>query len=152
MTFVRSLIHQWNKAQLGHSLKLSLRDCDQIRQVFNGATHLETVTNLIAALVYSEGTPEWLCEPKNIQGDMPILGSESILHCLFIASRLMFVKITKGEELTQAERLIFTLARLWVNQSEIELQNHMLGRLIRQICCQVDLIMLSRRVNTKSMV
>ncbi len=147
MTFVRSVIHQWSKAQLGHSLMLSLRGHDQVRQLFGGATQINTVTNLIAALVYSEGEPEWLGEHEL----ETILDDDLVLHCLFLSSRAIFIQFTQDDNLSQAERLILTLGKVWASTREFEGASQGIAQLMKKVCGQVDALILHRRLTTKNM-
>ncbi|MFQ6371624.1 hypothetical protein [Shewanella sp. YIC-542] len=148
MAFVRALIQQWNKAQLGHSLHLSLQNCEQVRLLLGGATPLSTVTNLMAALVYSEGAPDWLTAHK--QPETP-LENTAVLHCLLVSSRLIFVKATQGEALSQAERLMLSLAKIWVQQHRSDMGQHAVAQVIMHICAQVDGLMLQQRQQHKNM-
>ncbi len=147
MAFVRSFIQQWSKAQLAHSLMLSLRGSEQVRQLFGGATQLSTVTNLIAALVYSGGEPEWLGEYESEMA----LDDETVLHCLFLSSQAIFIKFTQDDELSQAERLILTLAKTWSLNREFEGASKRIAQLMTKICGQVDVIILNRRLAMMNM-
>ncbi|MDB2386967.1 hypothetical protein N9W21_06445 [Shewanella sp.] len=111
MTFRRSIDQQWSKSILAHRLALTLSKCEAVQQLFNGATTLSTVTNTIAALAFTEGSPIWL--PKLESTDQTPLSETLTLHCLFAASRLLFVKALEQTDLSQSERLVLTTALHW---------------------------------------
>ncbi|ABV88134.1 hypothetical protein [Shewanella pealeana] len=111
MTLRRSLGQQWSKSILAHRLALTLHSSDKVQQLFGGATSLTTVTNTISALVFAEGDPVWL--PPMDSSEQTPLGQEFALHCLFAASRLLFVKEIEQGELNQAEHLVLTIGYQW---------------------------------------
>ena len=111
MTVIRSIGQQWSKSILAHRLGLTLRECEAMQQLFGGATQMTTVTNTIAALVFAEGTPLWL-PPLESTDESPLAVPLS-LHCLFEASRLLFVKQVENNELNQAEQLALTIGFQW---------------------------------------
>ncbi|QYJ86921.1 hypothetical protein K0I73_04065 [Shewanella mesophila] len=149
MTFVRSIIHQWNKAQLGHSLQLSLQSCEQVKQLFGGATELSTVANVIVALVYSEGEPQWLTKVQH-NLETP-LNERLVLNCLFTSSHLLFMKVTQNLELSQAERLVFTLVKTWVLNHDMTQESNEICNVIIKVCCQVDALASKKRSQLKNM-
>ncbi|MCL1164346.1 hypothetical protein L2728_21190 [Shewanella chilikensis] len=144
MTFLSSLNQQWEKSYLGYALKIKFMNYSQINQFFTGATKLTTVTCTMAALVYNEGTPEWL--PKKINHEN--LSDEQVLNCLLICCQLLFIKAVEGNELSQCERLIFTLSNIWVNN--FSPKNTYIGNLINKICHQLDAITFETRLENKS--
>ncbi|MDD8060177.1 MULTISPECIES: hypothetical protein [Shewanella] len=149
MTFLKAFVQQWHKAELGHSLSLRLRDSEDIMQHFNGATDINTVTNLIAALVYSDGVPTWLKnEEKNFEQP---LKNELVFKCLVISCQLLFVKASQRVNLNQAERLILTLSNAWVNQEYNDPSHHELKSLIKNIYNQVCAIDIESRRIVKNM-
>ncbi|GIU10090.1 MULTISPECIES: hypothetical protein [unclassified Shewanella] len=111
MTLRRSLGQQWSKSILAHRLALTLRNCEKVQQLFSGATSLPTVTNTISALVFAEGEPVWL--PPMDSSEQTPLEQDLALHCLFAASRLLFVKEIEQGELGQSEHLVLTIAYQW---------------------------------------
>ena len=111
MTLIRSLGQQWTKATLAHRLNLSLLQSTNVQQLFAGATSLSTVTHSVAALVFTQGQPIWLPPMDNTSEQ--VLSSELTLHCLFEASRLLFVKELEQGQLTQSEHLILAIANQW---------------------------------------
>ncbi|WP_299803185.1 hypothetical protein [uncultured Shewanella sp.] len=111
MTLRRSLGQQWSKSILAHRLALTLRSSDKVQQLFGGATSLATVTNTISALVFAEGEPVWL--PPMDSSEQTALEQELALHCLFAASRLLFVKEIEQGELGQSEHLVLTISYQW---------------------------------------
>ncbi|MCG9730866.1 hypothetical protein L1D44_13610 [Shewanella sp. Isolate13] len=121
MTLRRSLGQQWSKSILANRLALTLKKSDKVQQLFGGATSLATVTNTIAALVFAEGEPVWL--PPMESSEQTPLEHELALHCLFAASRLLFVKEIEQGELGQAEHLVLTIAYQW-SQSLINTPTH----------------------------
>ncbi|PKH60974.1 hypothetical protein CXF83_15760 [Shewanella sp. Choline-02u-19] len=149
MTFIRSIVQQWNKSKLGYSLLLALQTSGPILQLFVGATKQSTVTNLIAALVYSDGEPIWLSEHKH-DSDTP-LSDKLVLNCLFSSSHILFVKVAQGHELNQAERLILTIAKVWVAHKGGALVNENIGELINTINTQVETMKVERRIKLKNM-
>jgi len=149
MTFIRSIVQQRNKSKLGYSLLLALQTSDQILQLFVGATKQSTVTNLIAALVYSDGEPIWLSENK-YDSDTP-LDDKLVLNCLFTSSHILFIKVAQGKELNQAERLILTIAKVWVDHKGSVLENENIGELISTINVQVETMKVERRIKLKNM-
>ncbi|MCL1139005.1 hypothetical protein [Shewanella pneumatophori] len=111
MTLRRSLGQQWSKSILAHRLALTLRSSEKVQQLFGGATSLPTVTNTISALVFVEGEPVWL--PPMAADEQSPLTNELALHCLFAASRLLFVKEIEQGELNQSEHLVLTIGYQW---------------------------------------
>ncbi|ABX49394.1 MULTISPECIES: hypothetical protein [Shewanella] len=146
MTFLSSLSQQWEKSCLGHALSQKFMIYSQINQFFTGATNLNSVTCIMAALVYNEGSPEWL--PKKI--NYKNLSDEQILNCLLISCQLLFIKAVEGNELSQCERLIFTLSNIWVNN--FSPKHTYIGNLINKICHQLDDISFETRLKNKSMI
>ncbi|ABZ77472.1 conserved hypothetical protein [Shewanella halifaxensis HAW-EB4] len=116
MTLRRSLGQQWSKSILAHRLALTLQRSDKVQQLFGGATSLTTVTNTISALVFAEGEPVWL--PPMDSNEQTPLAQELALHCLFAASRLLFVKEIEQGELNQSEHLVLTIGYQW-SQSRV---------------------------------
>lgn len=116
MTLLRSIGQQWTKSTLAHRLSLSLLQSINVQQLFGGATSLKTVTHTLAALVFTQGQPVWL-PPMEDATEHP-LPPELALHCLFEASRLLFVKELEQGQLNQAEHLILAIANQW----SVELQ------------------------------
>lgn len=119
MTLRRSLGQQWSKSILASRLALTLQKSDKVVQLFGGATSLSTVTNTISALVFAEGTPVWL-PPMESREQTP-LPQELALHCLFAASRLLFVKEIEQGEINQSEHLVLTIGYQW-SQSLVNAQ------------------------------
>ncbi|MGS0682372.1 hypothetical protein ACVBIL_14555 [Shewanella sp. 125m-7] len=111
MTLRRSLGQQWSKSILAHRLALTLQKSANVVQLFGGATSLSTVTNTISALVFIEGEPVWL--PPMESNEQSPLANELALHCLFTASRLLFVKEIEQGELSQSEHLVLTIGYQW---------------------------------------
>jgi hypothetical protein len=111
MTLIRAIGQQWTKSTLAHRLSLCLLHSRNVQQLFGGATSLNTVTHTISALVFTQGQPLWL--PPIEDATEQALSPELTLHCLFEASRLLFVKELEQGQLTQAEHLILTIANQW---------------------------------------
>lgn len=149
MAFIRALVQQWHKADLGYSLLLKFRCSEKIMQLFNGATDIETVTNLIAALTFSHGDPYWLTN-ENHDFEKP-LNDDLVFKCLLISCQLLFIKATQKVALNQAERLILTLSNLWVSQVMDASNSDDLSILIKKIYSQVYLIELESRLIIKNM-
>ncbi|AZG34652.1 hypothetical protein [Shewanella psychromarinicola] len=149
MAFLKSLVQQWHKADLGYSLLLNFRRSEEIIQLFNGATDIKTVTNLIAALVYCEGEPIWLTK-ENQDTESP-LKDELVFKCLVINCQILFIKVSQQSNLNQAERLILTLSNVWVNQKRDDQSSDDLIVLIKKIYSQVYSIELESRNVIKNM-
>lgn len=145
MTFLRSLNQQWEKSHLSQLLNQNFQKYSQINQFVTGATSLNAVTCMIAALVYSEGVPAWLPTKENFNK----LSDEQVLNCLLITCQLLFAKALQENELSQCERLVFTLTNTWV--SNTSLKNDYFCVLIKKICNQVDAMTLNERWHYKSM-
>jgi len=64
MTFVTAVSHQWLKAQLAYRLQLSLAACENIQDLCCGGTSLASVTNMMSAVIFIEGQPQWLVLDK----------------------------------------------------------------------------------------
>ncbi|MGL5666914.1 MAG: hypothetical protein ACRDD9_12375, partial [Shewanella sp.] len=103
MAFLNALNQQWEKSNLSQVLNDKFKGNNQIRQFFTGATNLNSVTCMMASLVYNEGRPDWL--PKRLNNN---LTDEQVLNCLLISCQLLFIKALQKTELSQCERLIFT--------------------------------------------
>lgn len=145
MTFLRSLTQQWEKAYLSQALQREFEKYSEINQFFNGATTLSSVTNMMAALVYSEGKPNWL--PQKMDDNN--LSDEQVSSCILISCQLLFVKAVQENELNQCERLVFTLANKWVNN--FAPKDADIYKLINKIYYQLDSITQQNRVKNKSM-
>ncbi|WP_282109434.1 hypothetical protein [Shewanella algicola] len=153
MAFLQALVQQWHKADLGYSLLLNLRCSEDIMQHFNGATDINTVTNLIAALVYSDGVPSWLKnDEQNFEQNFEKpLKNELVFKCLVISCQLLFVKASQRINLNQAERLILTLSNVWVSKTYNNPSHHELKNLIQNIYSQVCAIDIESRKTVKNM-
>ncbi|HBF48427.1 MAG TPA: hypothetical protein DDW91_19150 [Shewanella frigidimarina] len=149
MAFLQAIVQQWHKADLGYSLLLSFRRSEEIMQLFNGATDIKTVANLIAALVYIEGEPQWLT--KESQDTESPLKNELVFKCLIISCQLLFIKVSQTINLNQAERLILTLSNVWVSQKRDDQSSGDLVELIKKIYSQVYSIDLESRNVIKNM-
>ncbi|QHS15059.1 MULTISPECIES: hypothetical protein [unclassified Shewanella] len=149
MAFLQALVQQWHKADLGYSLLLNFQHSEDIMQLFNGATDIKTVANLIAALVYSEGEPRWLTSESH-DFEKP-LKNELVFRCVLISCQLIFIKVSQRINLNQAERLILTLSNVWVNQKRDDQSSSELIELIKKIYTQVYSIDLASRSVIKNM-
>ncbi|WP_051413061.1 hypothetical protein [Shewanella colwelliana] len=120
MSFVQSLSLQWSKSILSNRLYLSFSQHVGILECFDGATNLNTVTNVMSALVFSEGNPVWL----NIdEDDESVLPSNIIANCLFESVRLIFIRVLTRGNLSQAEHLVISVAMQWCEIHQVELKN-----------------------------
>lgn len=144
MTLLNSINQQWEKSHLSDALNQKFRNYSQINQFITGATSLNSVTCMIAALVYNEGKPDWLPRKVNLNN----ISEEHILNCLFISCQLLFIKALQDNELSQCERLIFTLANIWANN--FAPKSSSICGLINKICYQLDIITLQNGLKNKS--
>lgn len=145
MAFLNALNQQWEKSNLSQLLSKKIKSKNQICQFFTGATNLSSVTCMMAALVYSEGRPDWL--PKRLNNN---LTDEQVLNCLLISCQLLFIKALQENDLSQCERLIFTLANIWANN--LSSKNYYICNLINKVCYQLDEITTQTRLKYKSIM
>lgn len=145
MAFLNALNQQWEKSNLSQLLSNKFKSNNQIRQFFTGATNLTSVTCMMASLVYNEGRPDWL--PKRLNNN---LTDEQVLNCLLISCQLLFIKALQENDLSQGERLIFTLANVWANN--LSSKNHYICNLINKVCYQLDEITIQTRLKYKSIM
>jgi hypothetical protein len=149
MAFFQALVQQWHKADLGYSLLLNFQNSAEIKQLFTGATDIKTVTNLIAAIVYSEGEPLWLT--KDIKEAEKPLDDNLVFNCLTISCQILFAKVSQRITLNQPERLILTISNTWVNTKADDNINKDFFSLIKTIYQQVYSIDLESRTIVKNM-
>lgn len=157
MTLRRSIGQQWSKSILAHRLALTLKNSDKVQQLFGGATSLPTVTNTISALVFVEGEPVWL--PPMEAEEQTSLPNELALHCLFAASRLLFVKEIEQGELGQSEHLVLAIAYQWsqsliknhVEQITLSENAQQLCQLLQTINTQLEKVRSEKRQSSRNM-
>ncbi|MDH1316228.1 hypothetical protein N5C36_19345 [Shewanella xiamenensis] len=152
MTFVRAIGHQWLKAQLAHRLQLSLAPCEQIQILCNGKTSLGAVANIMAAIIFIEGKPNWLNFDDNA-AEQP-LSVQLVLHCFFECSRLLFIRALERQSLEQAEQLVFTLADEWRRQSchwDVDDETESMCLLMDRLSTQLMKLHLEQRQLTRNM-
>jgi hypothetical protein len=87
--------------------------------LFHVATTIETTSHIIAAIVGSEKPEQLVQSPMN---------DRAMFEVLFTCLRLLFVKQVQGNELSQGEQLIVTLAnryaiKLSITASSLELES-----------------------------
>ncbi|MGL4448625.1 hypothetical protein [Shewanella sp.] len=157
MTLRHSLSQQWSKSILAHRLALGLQASDTVQPLFAGATSLSSMTITIAALVFSEGYPLWL--PEMHSDENTPLTNELILHSLFNASRLLFIKEIEQGALNQAEHLVLTTAYQWtqslqassVQNIKLNTETEQLCQLIQTIYQQLEQMRHQKRQSTRNM-
>ncbi|MFV7785595.1 hypothetical protein ACNPKB_16290 [Shewanella marisflavi] len=107
MGVIRSIQHQWEKAEFSHQLQRFLQQEEIITDLFVGATSYNTVCNLIAAM----------CElPSKPEDDSYSLNLEQVFDCLYQCFTLLFVKEVEHQSLSQAEQLILSISKALANK------------------------------------
>ncbi len=104
MNFIRSVGEQWKKSEFAGKIALVLADEIEVRNLFNGATKIMAVANLIAAMSYYGLDDEFLEEN---------LDDAHMLIILFDCFRLLIVKQIEHDKLNQAEHLIIQIAKYY---------------------------------------
>ncbi|MBT1444850.1 hypothetical protein KJI95_09980 [Shewanella sp. JM162201] len=102
MGVIHALGSQWHKAEFAALLGQTLMQRPAVSGLFQGATSMSTVCNLMAAISYRSDDPRFTAA----EIDDPFL----LLIC-FDCFRLLFVKEVQQGGLSQAEQLILTLCR-----------------------------------------
>lgn len=102
MSVIHAVSEQWKKAEYAELLATFLGRDLRVQGLFAGATDVETVGNVIAAL---------MDEHNRVQSPGVELGSSQVFLALFDCFLLLFVKEVQDSDLTQAEQLILTLSR-----------------------------------------
>lgn len=153
MTFVTAVGHQWLKAQLAYRLKLSLASCNNLQTLCCGSTSLESVTNIMSAVIFIEGKPEWLVLDKAMsEQELP---DNVVLHCFFECCRVLFVKELSNQSLGQAEQLIFTLADKWrkqhISDEKRDSVSESICLLLERLSNQLMTLRLEQRQRTRNM-
>lgn len=154
MTFVTAVSHQWLKAQLAYRLQLSLAACENIQDLCCGGTSLASVTNMMSAVIFIEGQPQWLVLDKAMSEQK--LPDNMVLHCFFECCRVLFVKqVSTNQPLGQAEQLIFTLAEQWRKQYTNAANTDPLAQsmclMLERLSNQLIALRLTQRQHTRNM-
>ncbi|WP_412501742.1 hypothetical protein [Shewanella chilikensis] len=102
MSFVHAVGEQWKKAEYAYQLATFIKQDTRVQTLFVGATDVETVCHVIAAL---------MDEHHRFKNQGVELNSLQVFLALFDCFLLLFVKEIQGGELSQAEQLILTLTR-----------------------------------------
>ncbi len=108
MNFIRSVGEQWKKSEFAEKIALVLADEIEVRNLFNGATKITAVANLIAAMSYYGLDDEFLEES---------LDDAHMLIILFDCFRLLIVKQIEHDKLNQAEHLIIQIAKHYASKT-----------------------------------
>ncbi len=116
MSFIRSVGDQWHKAQLANRLLLTLAPSERLASLCTGATDLNSLSHLMAALVFHDGRPAWLHTDIG-RAETPLTAKE-LLNCLLLSCQLLCVRAVGDAELRQSEQLIVSLAETWVKAQE----------------------------------
>ncbi|MCH7423959.1 hypothetical protein K5M76_06445 [Shewanella xiamenensis] len=153
MTFVTAVSHQWLKAQLAYRLQLSLAACENIHDLCCGGTSLASVTNIMSAIIFIEGQPQWLVLDKTMNEQK--LPDNIVLHCFFECCRVLFIRELSHQSLSQAEQLIFTLAEVWrskyIKTQEVDSVSESICSMIERLSKQLMMHRLQLRTNTRNM-
>lgn len=153
MTFVRSVGHQWLKAQLAHRLQLSLAPCEHLQSLCCGSTRLESVTHFMSTLIFIEGKPEWL--ELDMTMNEQILPDSVVLHCFFECCRALFIRELSQQSVGQVEQLVFTLAEEWrkqyINSKDKDSVSESICSMIERLSNQLMMLRLERRQFTRNM-
>ncbi|MBW3141127.1 hypothetical protein KUV56_16650 [Ferrimonas balearica] len=116
MSFIGAVGQQWQKAQLSQRLQLALMPRPSLNYLFTGATDRETLSHLVAALVFSEGKPDWLV--LDAEHERQPLSAWDTMDCLLLSCSLLSTRACSPEGLSQAEQLVMTLAEVWASELE----------------------------------
>ncbi len=108
MSVIRSVAHQWDKAEFAHQLELFLAPNKDVMSLFVGSTNCQTVCLLIAAM--GELPPK--SEDSNFNISLPLL-----LDLLLQGFLLLYVKEVEHKSLTQGEQLLLSLTEKVAQQA-----------------------------------
>ncbi|KFZ37632.1 hypothetical protein HR45_09420 [Shewanella mangrovi] len=97
MSFTQAVAQQWHKAEMAEMLMLRLQSQHEVRQLLVGATSLQTVCHLVAALAFAEQT--WKADEWD---------DNQLVAMFCCAFQLLFVKAIQ-QPLPQGEELIISL-------------------------------------------
>ncbi|WP_076413432.1 hypothetical protein [Shewanella sp. UCD-KL12] len=136
---------QWEKAEFAKHLREFFAEDLELRELFSGATNIETLTHVIAALIEDK---EKLQLVKNN------LHSESVFLLLFDCYLLLFIKELEHGGLSQAEHLTIQVSRRYAQTMQKESSDpkvlNMAERLILS-AKQLDSLHLGRRSSQRNM-
>jgi hypothetical protein len=149
MNFIRSVGDQWKKSEFAEKIALVLTDETEVRNLFNGATHIKTVANLIAAMSYY-GLDSQFMEESLDDANMLIILSDCF--------KLLMVKQIEHDKLNQAEHLIIQIAKYYASKSyasqtepEFTAQFRLLQQHICDLCLKLEELQSLRRRQYRSM-
>lgn len=107
MTIIRSLAHQWDKAEFAHHLEQCLSYNQEVMNLFLGSTRCHSVCHLIAAIGE--------LPPKSKEGCFDIT-PHNLLDILLQCFLLIYVKAVNRQILSQGEQLILSISEIIAQQ------------------------------------
>ncbi len=135
---------QWEKAEFAKHLREFFAEDLELRELFSGATNIETLTHVMAALIEDR-------DKLKVNNN---LNSESVFLLLFDCYLLLFIKELEHGGLSQAEHLIIQISRQYAQSIPKESCNpnilNMAERL-NQSAKQLDSLYLGRRASHRNM-
>lgn len=136
---------QWEKAEFAKHLREYFVKDNQLRDMFSGATNIETLTHVMVALINDR---------EKIQAVKDNLNDESVFLILFDCYLLLFIKELEHGGLSQAEHLIIQISRRYAESAKKNICNsiicNMAERLL-QSAKQLDSLYLDRRGDQRNM-
>ncbi|QSX33856.1 hypothetical protein JYB87_00960 [Shewanella avicenniae] len=122
MSFTKAVSQQWHKAEVAELMCKRLQLEPTITILMSGATSLQTVCNLVAAIAFAE--QDWMADDWD---------DEQLVAMFFCAFQLLFAKAIQ-QPLAQGEELILSVGgRLaqCLNSDEFEEVSHRLMSLMK---------------------
>lgn len=144
MSFIKAVGDQWHKSAFADKIANQLKQDTHVRQLFVGATSIITVSNLVAAMAYSEQDSEYQ------HADFT---DAVMLTILFDCFRLLIVKQAEHDNLSQAEHLIIQLAKHYAAKPDLP-QDEALIQIqgfIEKLGQQLDALQNQRRQQHRNM-
>ena len=136
---------QWEKAEFAKQLREYFVKDNQLRDLFSGATNIETLTHVMVALIDDR---------EKIQAVKNNLDAESVFLILFDCYLLLFIRDLEHGGLSQAEHLIIQISRRYAESAKKNICNltvyNMAERLL-QSAKQLDSLYLDRRGEQRNM-
>lgn len=136
---------QWEKAEFAKQLREYFVKDNQLRDLFSGATNIETLTHVMVALIDDR---------EKIQAIKNNLDAESVFFILFDCYLLLFIRELEHGGLSQAEHLIIQISRRYAESTQKESCDSMVYNMaerLLQSAKQLDSLYLDRRGEQRNM-
>ncbi|MCL1048713.1 hypothetical protein L2755_03555 [Shewanella abyssi] len=145
MSVIEATRLQFKKSAFAEEISKQLVNERTNHDLFHVATTIETTSHIIAAIVGSEKPEQLVQTPMN---------DRAMFEVLFTCLRLLFVKQVQGNELSQGEQLIVTLANRYAIKLSTETSSSQLGSdivLVKKLYKQLQALALKEARSQRSM-